>query len=193
MADSSQNNNSDSSIIVEGVNNMKTFNSKQELADFLHLSYSTVDTNFPKVVSTQLAQGWKVERIGRGKNATYTVEKVTPEYIDKSQFSTRKPQIVAEDLPNEIWVPAFGYPNHEVSSLGRVRRRIDKTLVDGVKSRDGYCESELSKGKRVRFHRLILQSFDPREDWKDLTVDHINGIRSDNRLENLRWAARPAV
>lgn len=25
------------------------------------------------------------------------------------------------------------------------------------------------------------------ENFEELTVDHINGIRSDNKLENLRW------
>ncbi len=36
-------------------------------------------------------------------------------------------------------------------------------------------------------HRLILQSFTPVEDPNNWTVDHINGIRTDNRLKNLRW------
>lgn len=42
--------------------------------------------------------------------------------------------------------------------------------------------------KKYRVHRIILQSFNPIDNLEEMTVDHINGIRSDNRLENLKWA-----
>ena len=32
-----------------------------------------------------------------------------------------------------------------------------------------------------------MEAFEPIENSDTLSVDHINGIRSDNRLENLRW------
>jgi hypothetical protein len=35
-------------------------------------------------------------------------------------------------------------------------------------------------------HRLIIETFNPAPSDKYKYVDHINGIRSDNRLENLR-------
>lgn len=36
-------------------------------------------------------------------------------------------------------------------------------------------------------HRLIMETFNPIENSKDYVVDHLNGIRDDNALENLRW------
>lgn len=40
-------------------------------------------------------------------------------------------------------------------------------------------------GKTCLVHRVIAETF--LENWSDnLTVDHINGIRTDNRIENLQ-------
>ncbi len=36
-------------------------------------------------------------------------------------------------------------------------------------------------------HRLVLENFYPFSNNKDLQVNHINGDKSDNRLENLEW------
>jgi hypothetical protein len=40
--------------------------------------------------------------------------------------------------------------------------------------------------KTVRVHRLIAETFYPNHP-KNYTVDHINGNKQDNRIENLEW------
>jgi hypothetical protein len=54
----------------------------------------------------------------------------------------------------------------------------------------GYLNIGLTKNKKqITFlvHRLVLLTFLPMEEKE---VDHINHIKSDNRLINLRWATR---
>ena len=46
---------------------------------------------------------------------------------------------------------------------------------------------EISGEEALKTHRLIMETFNPVENSKDYVVDHLNGIRDDNTLENLRW------
>lgn len=43
--------------------------------------------------------------------------------------------------------------------------------------------------KRIRVHRIVAETFIPNPDNKP-EVDHINRIRTDNRVENLHWVTR---
>lgn len=92
---------------------------------------------------------------------------------------------------------------YEVSNLGRIRS-LDK-LVKGrkgteyikkgkilkqIKHVNGYMKIGLTKdGKRKTFlvHRLVAEAFISNPENKPY-IDHINTIRDDNRVENLRWA-----
>lgn len=52
----------------------------------------------------------------------------------------------------------------------------------------GYITINLDQ-KNYKHHVLLANHFIPNPDNKPY-IDHINGIRSDNRLENLRWVTR---
>jgi len=70
-------------------------------------------------------------------------------------------------------------PEIWVSNMGNIRGR------SVVKSRDGYLTIMYNKHV-YKIHRLVAELFISNPDNKP-QVDHINTIRSDNRMENLRW------
>lgn len=157
---------------------------KQELANMFGVSISTLNTNFPLFCKNQLKKGFLITREGFGQKANYTVERVEQQDVDKSIFSTRGNSI--EELEGEQWKTLFFNANYEVSNLGRLRNKITKIIHKGS-LRNGYIIVSVNNCN-YSLHRLILQTWQPIDNYEEMTVDHINGIKTDNRLENLRWA-----
>jgi hypothetical protein len=48
----------------------------------------------------------------------------------------------------------------------------------------------ITQKRIVAVHRLVLMTWQPREDADTLTVDHINSNPRDNRLVNLEWVSQ---
>lgn len=102
----------------------------------------------------------------------------------------------------EIWKEIKGYEGlYEVSSQGRVRGldrldsigRIRKGKILKPRLNQGYCMVALlkdAKATNFSIHRLVALHFLDKEDESYNDVDHINTIRTDNRVENLRWCNR---
>lgn len=102
--------------------------------------------------------------------------------------------IIIEDnfhKEGEIWIDCYCDSNLEVSNFGRVRKKRTKKLL-GYTEGEGYPSTNVinADGKQVRrsIHRLVYFSFHPEliKDEKHIQIDHINGIRTDARLDNLR-------
>lgn len=103
----------------------------------------------------------------------------------------------------EIWRDIKGFCGYQVSNIGRVRsidrvitvgdykRKVDGLILKLSNDKDGYKTVNFKIGNdgksfTKRVHRLVAEAFIENPQNYNC-IDHINGIRDDNRVENLRW------
>jgi len=98
----------------------------------------------------------------------------------------------------EIWKDVKGYEGiYKVSNLGNVKRLIgvqckkERTLkvVDNGSGYLGVSLCKNSKAIREYVHRIVAISFLTNDKEKE-EVNHIDGIRTNNKLSNLEWVTR---
>ena len=108
------------------------------------------------------------------------------------RLKTRAPQNLAD---GEVWLDVVGYEKlYQVSSVGRVRRISSIQFKNGIilssaTTRMGYKMVVLTKDgirKSIKVHRLVARVFLEPDPTRSC-VNHKNGIKYDNRAENLEW------
>lgn len=102
----------------------------------------------------------------------------------------------------EIWKDILNYEGlYQVSNLGKIKsvdrkvkyRNSMKNIKEKIRKtfigKNGYERVELSKNgitKKYNVHRLVAETFLKRINGKEC-INHINGIKTDNRIDNLEW------
>ncbi len=90
----------------------------------------------------------------------------------------------------EIFKPIPNYPNYQVSNMGNIIGFHKRKMKQGTNGKSGYRKVSINQNgvpKCFTVHRLVALTF---LGESALQVDHINGIKTDNRLENLRYCTQ---
>jgi hypothetical protein len=81
-------------------------------------------------------------------------------------------------------VKSFYYGNQ----YGIYKREVP-LILRGGEDNNGYIQVQLGKGNHFRIHVLVGEAFIPNPENK-ASLDHIDGNRKNNCVENLRWGSR---
>lgn len=95
-------------------------------------------------------------------------------------------------MSSEKWKEHPEFPRYLVSRSGKVRNKRSGDLKKNSFDCRGYAfvnlyQNDMNRPKPVKIHRLVAEIYSR---GSGETVNHKNGVKTDNRAENLEWMSR---
>lgn len=113
----------------------------------------------------------------------------TQHAADSNKFSIkRERKYYKENLPNEKWVKISNFPNYEISNYGRIKNKNNLLMRYWQRAKNDYYLVSLinENGKKnLSVHKLVYESFYGKIKEGNI-IDHIDGDKTNYKLENLR-------
>lgn len=80
--------------------------------------------------------------------------------------------------------------NYSITKDGKVFNNKTQKFLKGQKNKNGYWSAIITTpvgSKRLYIHRMVLETYGYRKDYKDFEVNHKDGNKDNNNLSNLEW------
>jgi hypothetical protein len=136
------------------------------------------ESNKGKKMSEEAKAKLSLQRKGVKKNIKKYTNVFNEEYVSNNIIS----------LENEIWAEANGYDGYLISNLGRLWSMKNNLFLKQINC-SGYKQYGFY-GKTVTVHRLMAEAFIKGKTEERNEINHIDGNKANNAIENLEWCTR---